>query len=285
MGRSIFESPQTGLHRADMLLISPNTPHAHPAFGALAFLYLYPESAEWRYFPGREKRGLVHLPFNQRLRSVARYAAAGDAVAAQSLVDDLIGKSASKCPKQRCSGLSCRRAHQPESRRSDHIGGSGEGRAPISEPAGTPLQRSNRRAAAALCFVVPPARGGGCGDARSELDRSGSPCGIRGLGSSVANFPRNVRRRTVFAVQSWPRQCNVLRSRRDPPERTSFYQTNRMTTCGGREAPVIVLESNARNLPVKPSGPSRKLRRSTFCCLSLLWPCGRCLHLSDCNHN
>jgi AraC family transcriptional regulator len=95
MGRSIFESPQTGLHRADMLLISPNTPHAHPAFGALAFLYLYPESAEWRYFPGREKRGLVHLPFNQRLRSVARYAAAGDAVAAQSLVDDLIGKSAS----------------------------------------------------------------------------------------------------------------------------------------------------------------------------------------------
>ncbi len=29
-----------GLHRADMLLISPNTPHAHPAFGGSAFLYL-----------------------------------------------------------------------------------------------------------------------------------------------------------------------------------------------------------------------------------------------------
>ena len=285
MGRSIFESPQTGLHRADMLLISPNTPHAHPAFGAFAFLYLYLESAEWRYFPGREKRGLVHLPFNQRLRSVARYAAAGDAVAAQSLVDDLIGKSASKCPKQRCSGLSCRRAHQPESRRSDHIGGSGEGRAPISEPAGTPLQRSNRRAAAALCFVVPPARGGGCGDARSELDRSGSPCGIRGLGSSVANFPRHVRRRTVIAVQRWPRPRNVLRNRREPLSALLSTRSTESRLVAAREAPVIVLESNARNPPVKPSRPSRKLRRSTFCCLSLLWPRSPCLHLSDCNHN
>jgi AraC family transcriptional regulator len=94
-GPVIFESPQRGLHLADMLLISPNTPHAHPAFGALAFLYLYPESVEWRNFPGREMRGIVPLPFNQRLRSVARYAAAGDVIAAQSLVDDLIGKSAS----------------------------------------------------------------------------------------------------------------------------------------------------------------------------------------------
>jgi hypothetical protein len=36
-----------------MLLISPNTPHAHPAFGAVAFLYLHPESIEWVSFPGR----------------------------------------------------------------------------------------------------------------------------------------------------------------------------------------------------------------------------------------
>ena len=93
-GPVVFESPQTGLHRADMLLISPNTPHAHPAFGALAFLYLYPESIEWLGFPGREKGGIVPLPFSQRLRSVARSAAAGDGVAAQALVGDLIGKSA-----------------------------------------------------------------------------------------------------------------------------------------------------------------------------------------------
>lgn len=95
-GPVIFESPQTGRHCADMLLISPNTPHAHPAFGALAFLYLWPESTEWLNFPGREKGGVVPLPFNLRLRSIARRAAAGNAVAARSLVDDLIGKSASR---------------------------------------------------------------------------------------------------------------------------------------------------------------------------------------------
>jgi AraC family transcriptional regulator len=92
-GPVIFESPQTGMHRADMLLISPNMPHAHPAFGALAFLYLYPESVEWLRFPGREKGGLVPLPFKQQLRPLARSAAAGDAVAAQRVVDELIGNS------------------------------------------------------------------------------------------------------------------------------------------------------------------------------------------------
>jgi AraC family transcriptional regulator len=94
-GPVIFENPQTGLHRADMLLIPPDTPHAHPAFGALGFLYLYPESIEWMHFPGREKDGILPLPFHQQLRSSARCAAAGDAVAARSVVDDLIGKSAS----------------------------------------------------------------------------------------------------------------------------------------------------------------------------------------------
>ena len=54
-GPVIFESPHTGVHRADMLLISPDTPHAHPAFGALAFLYLFPESIEGVSFPGRGK--------------------------------------------------------------------------------------------------------------------------------------------------------------------------------------------------------------------------------------
>lgn len=93
-GPVIFQSPLTGLHCADMLLILPNTPHAHPAFGGSAFLYLEPESIEWSNFPGREKGGIVPLPFSQRLRAVARRARAGDAVAARSLVDELIGKPA-----------------------------------------------------------------------------------------------------------------------------------------------------------------------------------------------
>ena len=92
-GPVVFESPQTGPHRADMLLIPPDTLHAHPAFGASAFLYLEPESIEWVHFSGRGEGGIVPLPFNQRLRSVARRAAARDAVAARSLVDGLIGKS------------------------------------------------------------------------------------------------------------------------------------------------------------------------------------------------
>lgn len=95
-GPVLFESPLTGQHCADMLLIAPNIPHAHPAFGAVAFLYLFPESVEWRSFPGREKGSIVPLPFNQQLRSAARRAATGDAVAAQSLVDDLVGKSANR---------------------------------------------------------------------------------------------------------------------------------------------------------------------------------------------
>jgi hypothetical protein len=56
---------------------------------------LYLERIEWLRFPGREKGGIVSFSFNQRLRSVARCAADGDAVAARSLCDDLIGKSAS----------------------------------------------------------------------------------------------------------------------------------------------------------------------------------------------
>jgi AraC family transcriptional regulator len=93
-GPVTFESPMTGVHRADMLLISPDTPHAHPAFGAVAFLYLFPESVEWMRFPDREKVGLVPLPFNPQLRLAARSAAAGNAIAARSLVDDLIGNAA-----------------------------------------------------------------------------------------------------------------------------------------------------------------------------------------------
>ncbi len=93
-GPVVYESPQTGLHRADLILVPPDTPHAHPAFGTSAVLYLEPESNEWARFPGRDSAGLAALPFNPQLRAVARRAAAGDAVAAQSLVDNLIGQAA-----------------------------------------------------------------------------------------------------------------------------------------------------------------------------------------------
>lgn len=102
-GPVVFESPQTGVHSADLLLIPPDIPHAHPAFGASAMLFLEPESVEWAHFPDRANGGLVplsfdHLSFDQGLRSFARSAAAGDAVAAQALVDHLIGKSVSYSP-------------------------------------------------------------------------------------------------------------------------------------------------------------------------------------------
>lgn len=99
-GPVIFESPQTGRCSADMLLIPPDTPHSHPAFGALAFLYLEPESSEWVHFPGPKEGDLVPLPFNQRLRAAARCAAVGDAVAARSLVADLIGQPANSAPRE-----------------------------------------------------------------------------------------------------------------------------------------------------------------------------------------
>lgn len=95
-GPVIFESPEMGLQQSDMLVISPNVPHAHPAFGRLGFLYLDPESAEWTSFAAKLEGALVHLPFNERLRSVARCAEAGDREAASSLVDDVIGRSARK---------------------------------------------------------------------------------------------------------------------------------------------------------------------------------------------
>jgi len=93
-GPVVYESPQTGLYRADLILVPPDTSHAHPAFGASAVLYVEPESNEWAAFPGRESAGLVSLPFDPQLRSLARRAAAGDAEAAQSLVDELIGPAA-----------------------------------------------------------------------------------------------------------------------------------------------------------------------------------------------
>jgi AraC family transcriptional regulator len=93
-GPVVFETPHTGTHRADLILIPPDIPHAHPAFGATAMLFLEPESVQWSHFPGRGNGGLVRLSFDDRLRSFALGAAAGDAVAAKVLVRDLMAKAA-----------------------------------------------------------------------------------------------------------------------------------------------------------------------------------------------
>ena len=92
-GPAIFETPQTGVHKADLLLIPPDIPHAHPAFGGAAMLFLEPESSDWAHFSGHAAGGLVALSFEGRLRSFARSAAAGDPAAAQMLVDHLPGQA------------------------------------------------------------------------------------------------------------------------------------------------------------------------------------------------
>jgi AraC-like DNA-binding protein len=92
-GPVIFENPQTGVHKADLLLIPPDIPHAHPAFGAAVMLFLEPESSDWKQFSDRAAGGLAPLSFDARLRSFARAAAAGDAAAAQMLPAHLLGQS------------------------------------------------------------------------------------------------------------------------------------------------------------------------------------------------
>jgi len=91
-GPVIFENPQTGVHQADLLLIPPDIPHAHPAFGAAVMLFLEPESSDWARFSGRAAGGLVPLSFESGLRCFARAAAAGDAAAAPILVRHLLGQ-------------------------------------------------------------------------------------------------------------------------------------------------------------------------------------------------
>ena len=89
-GPVAYESPD-GVQCGDLLLIAPDTLHAHAAFGAAAVLYLDADSLEWARFPGRVAAGLVPLPFEPQLRCFARGAAAGDAAAAQAFVDHVIG--------------------------------------------------------------------------------------------------------------------------------------------------------------------------------------------------
>jgi AraC family transcriptional regulator len=92
-GPVVFETPQTGLHSTNLLLIPPDIPHAHPAFGPSAMLFLEPESVDWAHFSGFGNSGVVELPLDHRLRSFALSAAAGDAATAQELVNHLVGKA------------------------------------------------------------------------------------------------------------------------------------------------------------------------------------------------
>jgi AraC family transcriptional regulator len=94
-GPVVYESPHTGVHSADVLLVPPDAPHAHPAFGPAAVLFLEPESIEWARFSGRHHTDVTALPFEPQLRAFAQRAATGDAAAAQCLVNGLIGPAAS----------------------------------------------------------------------------------------------------------------------------------------------------------------------------------------------
>ena len=93
-GPVIFESPQTGLHRADMLLISAEYASRASGVWCLGISLSLPRKHRVDKLSRPGKGRIVPLPFDQQLRSIARSAAAGDAVAARSLVDHLIGKSA-----------------------------------------------------------------------------------------------------------------------------------------------------------------------------------------------
>jgi AraC family transcriptional regulator len=103
-GPAVFSSPETGLHTADLILIHPDTSHAHPAFGPSATLYLEPESNEWTYFHGRAGSGVVALSCSLDLQAFARGAVVGDMEAARALVDNLLGhKSDRNCNTDRNS--------------------------------------------------------------------------------------------------------------------------------------------------------------------------------------
>jgi AraC family transcriptional regulator len=169
-GPVVFETPQTGLHSADLLLIPPDIPHAHPAFGASAMLFLEPESIEWAHFSGRGNGGLVPLSFDHRLRSLAVCAAAGDAVAAQELVDHLIGKAVGDSTgfdplvSQACEHIRqhlTRPITLAELARAVHLSPSRLAHR---------FRESDGRARAALYLVAPSPRGGGERNARIEPD-------------------------------------------------------------------------------------------------------------------
>jgi AraC family transcriptional regulator len=92
-GPVVFETPFEEIHQADALLIPPDVPHGHPAFGPTAMLFVEPESVEWAHCSRRGNGGVVPFDLDDGLRSLASSAANGDAVAAQVLADRLIRNS------------------------------------------------------------------------------------------------------------------------------------------------------------------------------------------------
>ena len=103
-------------------------------------LFLEPESIEWAHFSDGGNGGLVPLSFDTRLRSFARSAGAGDAVATQVLVDHLIAQSVSYNPGIDLMVAQAREQIRPAtSQQTDHTGGVGKGRSSFAQPAGTPL--------------------------------------------------------------------------------------------------------------------------------------------------
>lgn len=107
-GPVTFESPQAVALQADMLLIPPDLAHAHPAFGASVSLFLEPQGVEWAQFSRFSNDGLAALPFDPRLRVSARQAALGDVVAAQRLVDEVIGSEMAEPPGDDLVERACR---------------------------------------------------------------------------------------------------------------------------------------------------------------------------------
>src|SRR6185436_2090444 len=82
---------QGGVHTSDLMLIPPDAPHSHAAFGPAAVLYLDADSAEWAHFPHKAAAGVAPLPFSTQLRATARQAAAGNVDAAHAFVTEVLG--------------------------------------------------------------------------------------------------------------------------------------------------------------------------------------------------
>ena len=90
-GPVAYQSPHGDVRRGDLVLIPPDIPHSHDAFGAAAVLYLDAESAEWRRFRGGHPTSLEALPFEPGLRILARRTTRPDMQAAEAFADRLLG--------------------------------------------------------------------------------------------------------------------------------------------------------------------------------------------------
>lgn len=85
--------------RAELVLIPPDVPHAHDAFGAAAVLCLDAEGDGWARLRGGVDDRPRALAFEPRLRALAREASAGSAHAARAFVDALAPPAAGDAPQ------------------------------------------------------------------------------------------------------------------------------------------------------------------------------------------